>query len=178
MVMIRGFRETIPKIASSASIAENAVIIGDVEIGEEASVWYNCVLRGDVNYIRIGDRTNIQDMTMIHVSREDHPTVIECEVTVGHSVTLHGCYIESGSLIGIGSTVLDGARIGRNSLVAAGSLVTPNTSVPEGSFVVGSPARVKRQMSAEEISDISRFWKNYVELSTAYREGGQTAVSG
>jgi carbonic anhydrase/acetyltransferase-like protein (isoleucine patch superfamily) len=169
--MIRDFQNTSPTIPESAFIAENAVIIGDVEIGEHSSIWYNCVLRGDVNYIRIGDRTNIQDMTMIHVSRRDHPTVVEHEVTVGHSVTLHGCYVETGSLIGIGATVLDGARIGRNSLVAAGSLVTPNTQIPEGSFVLGSPARVKRELAPEEIKDLERFWKGYVELSAIYKQG-------
>jgi carbonic anhydrase/acetyltransferase-like protein (isoleucine patch superfamily) len=150
-------------------MAETAVVIGDVKIGESASVWYGCVLRGDVNYIRIGDRTNIQDMTMIHVSRRDHPTVVEHEVTVGHSVTLHGCYVETGCLIGIGATVLDGARIGRNSLVAAGSIVTPNSVIPEGSFVLGAPARVKRQLTPEEIEDQTRFWKGYVELSKIYK---------
>lgn len=168
--MIRDFRDKTPKIDVSAFIAENAVIIGDVEIGEGASVWYGCVLRGDVNYIRIGDRTNIQDMSMIHISSHDHPTVVEQEVTVGHSVTLHGCYVETGSLVGIGAKVLDGARIGAYSLVAAGSLVTPNTIIPERSFVLGSPARVKRQLSDEEVADLQRFWQNYVKLSDIYRE--------
>jgi carbonic anhydrase/acetyltransferase-like protein (isoleucine patch superfamily) len=171
LLMIRKFLESTPKVDDSAFIAETAVVIGDVEIGEGASVWYGCVLRGDVNYIRIGDRTNIQDMTMIHVSRRDHPTVVEHEVTVGHSVTLHGCHVETGCLIGIGATVLDGARIGRNSLVAAGSLVTPNTLIPEGSFVLGAPARVKRQLTPEEIEDQTRFWKGYVELSQIYKGG-------
>ncbi len=169
--MIRDFKDSRPGIHESAFIAENAVVIGDVQIGEDSSVWYGCVVRGDVNYIRIGDRTNIQDLTMIHVSRRDHPTIVEDEVTVGHSVTLHGCVVETGSLIGIGSTVLDGARIGRNSLVAAGSLVTPNTIIPEGSFVLGSPARVKRELTPQEIKDQQRFWKGYVELSEIYKAG-------
>lgn len=169
--MIRDFLETAPEIHRSAFIAENAVVIGDVKIGEDSSVWYGCVLRGDVNYIRIGNRTNIQDLTMIHVSRHDYPTIVEDEVTVGHSVTLHGCVVETGSLIGIGSTVLDGARIGKNSLVAAGSLVTPNTVIPDGSFVLGSPARVRRSLTPEEIEDQRRFWKGYVELSEMYKTG-------
>ncbi len=167
--MIRDFLDKSPKVDGSAFIAETAVVVGDVEIGKSASIWYGCVLRGDVNYIRIGDRTNIQDMSMIHVSRNDFPTVVEHEVTVGHSVTLHGCYVETGSLIGIGATLLDGARIGRNSLVAAGSLVTPGTVIPEGSFVLGSPAKVKRQLSDREISDLQRFWQNYVKLSELYQ---------
>jgi carbonic anhydrase/acetyltransferase-like protein (isoleucine patch superfamily) len=167
--MIKSFRNTQPKIDETAFIAENAVVIGDVEIGPNASVWYNCVLRGDVNFIRIGARTNIQDGTIIHVSRgEKFPTIIEDEVTVGHSATVHGCYIETGTLIGIGAIVLDGARVGRNSLVAAGSLVTPNTVIPERSFVIGSPARVKRELSGEEIEDLERFWRGYLELSAIY----------
>lgn len=167
--MIKSFQHLTPKIHETAFIAENAVIIGDVEIGENASVWYNCVLRGDVNFIRIGSGTNIQDGTIIHVSRgRDFPTIIEEEVTVGHSATVHGCYIEKGSLIGIGAIVLDGARIGKNSLIAAGSLVTPNTQIPERSFVLGAPARVKRELTDEEVQDLQRFWQNYVKLIELY----------
>lgn len=166
--MIKPFQNKIPNIHETAFIAENAVIIGDVEIGESASIWYNCVLRGDVNFIRIGAKSNIQDGTIIHVSRETHPTVVEEEVTIGHSVTLHGCYIEKGSLIGIGATVLDGARIGKNSLIAAGSLVTPNTVIPERSFVLGSPARVKRELTDEEVENLQKFWRNYVTLIDLY----------
>lgn len=166
--MIRPFQNKTPNIHETAFIAENAVIIGDVEIGESASIWYNCVLRGDVNYIRIGAKSNIQDGTIIHVSRADFPTIIEPEVTVGHSATLHGCYVETGSLIGIGATILDGARIGKNSLIAAGSLVTPNTIIPERSFVLGAPARVKRELTDEEVENIQKFWQNYVTLIDLY----------
>lgn len=169
--MIRSFKNITPKIHETAFIAENAVVIGNVEIAENASIWYNCVLRGDVNFIRIGAKTNIQDGTIIHVSRDENfSTIIEDEVTVGHSATIHGCYIEKGSLIGIGSTILDGARIGKNSLIAAGSLVTPNTIIPERSFVLGSPARVKRELSDEEVSNIQKFWQGYIELSEIYKE--------
>jgi carbonic anhydrase/acetyltransferase-like protein (isoleucine patch superfamily) len=166
--MIRKFKDSDPKIHESVFIAENAVVIGDVEIGEGSSVWYGCVVRGDVNYIRIGKNTNIQDLTMIHVSRDDYPTVVEDEVTVGHQVTLHGCHIERNSLIGIGAIVLDGARIGQHSLIGAGSLVTPNTIIPERSLVMGSPAKVKREMTNDEVADLEHFWKGYVELSTEY----------
>ncbi len=167
--MIRGFQDTFPTIDDSVFVAENAVIIGDVKIQRNAGIWYNCVLRGDVNYIHIGENTNIQDGTIIHVSRTgDHPTIIENEVTVGHSATIHGCYIETGCLIGIGVIILDGARIGRNSLIAAGSLVTPNTEIPERSLVMGSPAKVKRELTDEEITDLERFWRGYVELNKAY----------
>jgi carbonic anhydrase/acetyltransferase-like protein (isoleucine patch superfamily) len=168
--MIKAFNNISPRIHETAFIAENAVIIGDVEIGTEASIWYNCVLRGDVNFIRIGGGSNIQDGTIIHVSREaELATVIEEEVTVGHSATIHGCRIEKGSLIGIGATILDGARIGKYSLIAAGSLVTPNTQIPERSFVLGSPARVKRELTEAEVENIQRFWRNYVTLSAAYQ---------
>lgn len=167
--MIKSFQNIVPKIHTSVFIAENAIVIGDVEIGENASIWYGCILRGDVNFIRIGARTNIQDMTMIHVSRRDFPTVVERDVTVGHGVTLHGCYVEKGSLIGIGATLLDGVRVGANSLVAAGSLLTPNTEIPARSFVLGAPARVKRELTDEEIEKINENCRNYVELSQIYR---------
>ncbi len=167
--MIKSFQNLSPKIHESVFVAETAVIIGDVEIGKNSSVWYGSILRGDVNYIRIGERTNIQDASVIHVSSKTHPTILEDEITVGHRVTLHGCYIETGCLIGIGSIILDGARIGKNSLVAAGSLVTPNTKVPENSLVLGSPAKVKRILSAAETEDLKRFWQNYVSLNQFYK---------
>lgn len=166
--MLRDFQNTSPAVAETAFIAENAVVIGDVEIGEQASIWYNCVLRGDVNYIRIGDRTNIQDATIIHVSSRDHPTIVEPDVVVGHSVTLHGCHVESGCLIGIGSVILDGAHIGRDSLIAAGSLVTPGTEIPPNSFVLGRPARVKRGITEEELETQRRICEGYVELGSIY----------
>ena len=168
--MIKNFQDKLPKIHESVFIAENAIIIGDVKIGKNSSVWYGCILRGDVNYIRIGERTNIQDASVIHVSSKTHPTVLEDEITVGHRVTLHGCYVERNSLIGINSVILDGARIGKNSLVAAGSLVTPNTKIPENSLVMGSPAKVKRELTADEIKDLQKFWRNYVEYGKLYRQ--------
>jgi carbonic anhydrase/acetyltransferase-like protein (isoleucine patch superfamily) len=108
----------------------SAQVIGDVHLGEEASIWCNCTVRGDIHYIRLGDRCNIQDNSVIHVRHGTHPVIVEDEVTVGHSVTLHGCYVERGSLIGIGSVLLDDVRIGELSLVAAGSLVSPGTIIP------------------------------------------------
>ena len=158
-----------PKIHETAFIAEDAVVIGDVEVGAESSVWFGSVLRGDVNYIRIGARTNIQDSSVIHVSSRTHPTILEDEVTLGHRVTLHGCHIETGCLIGIGSIILDGVRVGNNSLVGAGSLLTPNTQIPPRVLVVGSPARVKRELSNEEVNDLGKFWRNYVSLSRIYQ---------
>ncbi len=167
--MIKPFQNTQPKIHESVFIAENAFVIGDVEIGENSSVWHGSILRGDVNYIRIGARTNIQDASVIHVSSKTHPTILEDEITLGHRVTLHGCYIETGCLIGIGAIILDGVRVGRNSLVAAGSLITPNTEIPPFSLVMGSPARVKRELSDEEVKDLEKFWRNYVSLSRIYQ---------
>jgi gamma-carbonic anhydrase len=169
--MIVNFQNTAPRIDETAYIAAGAIVVGDVEIGAGSSVWYGSIVRGDVNYIRIGARTNIQDGSIIHVSTKTHPTVLEDEVTLGHRVTLHGCHVERGSLIGIGAIVLDGARIGANSLVAAGSLVTPGTVIPERSLVMGSPARVRRPLADEEVADLEKFWRNYVELSRIYREG-------
>ncbi len=166
--MLKTFLGAQPQVHETAFIAENAYVIGDVVIGERSSVWFSCVLRGDVNPIRIGDRTNVQDASVIHVSSQDRPTVLEDEVTVGHGVTLHACYVETGSLIGIGSILLDGARVGRDSLVAAGSLVTPNTQIPPRSLVMGSPARVKRELTDEEIEDLKKYWQNYVKLTEVY----------
>ena len=167
--MIKAFQNLEPKIHETAFVAEDAMVIGDVEIGAESSVWFGSVLRGDVNYIRIGARTNIQDASVIHVSSRTHPTVLEDEVTVGHRVTLHGCRVEKGCLIGIGSIILDGVRVGANSLVAAGSLLTPNTIVPPGSLVMGAPARVKRALTDEEVENLKKFWQNYVSLSRIYQ---------
>jgi carbonic anhydrase/acetyltransferase-like protein (isoleucine patch superfamily) len=163
------FNSIKPTIADTVFVAESAVIIGDVKIGEDSSVWFGSVIRADVNYIRIGARTNIQDHTIIHVNTGTHPTILEDEITVGHRVVLHGCYVETGCLIGISSTLLDGVRIGRDSLVAAGSLVTPNTIIPPRSLVMGSPARVKRELTDEEVAGIHRNWQSYAELKQKYQ---------
>jgi gamma-carbonic anhydrase len=166
--MIKDFNGIQPKIHETAFVADDAIIIGDVEIGEDASVWFGSILRGDVNYIRIGARTNIQDATVIHVSSKTHPTILEEEITVGHRVTLHGCHVMPGCLIGIGAILLDGVRVGANSLVAAGSLLTPDTQIPSGSLVMGAPAKVKRPLTDKELTDLPRFWKNYVKLKQQY----------
>ena len=167
--MLRAFQDTEPKLGANVFIAENALVIGDVEIGDDSSVWYGSIVRGDVNYIRVGARTNVQDMTMIHVSSKTHPTILEDEITVGHRVTLHGCHVESRCLIGMGSILLDGVRVGNNSLVGAGSLLTPGTIIPPRSLVIGSPARVKRELTGDEIAYLDRSWRNYVELKDHYR---------
>ena len=167
--MILSFREINPKIHPTAFVAHDANIIGDVEIGEDASVWFGSVLRGDVNYIRIGARTNIQDQTIIHVSSKGLPTVVEEEVTVGHRVTLHACHVERGCLIGIGAILMDGVRVGANSIVGAGTLVTPGTKIPPRSLVIGSPGRVKRELTEDELASLQHSWQNYVELKDQYK---------
>lgn len=168
--MIRPFRGVHPQLQSSSYIDVSAQIIGDVHIGEESSVWCNAVLRGDMYYIRIGNRTNIQDNSVIHTRTGTHPTILEDEVTIGHSVTLHGCHVERGSLIGIGSIVLDDVRVGTQSLVAAGSLISPGTIIPPHSLVMGVPARVKRLLTEEELAGLDLFWQNYVLYTRTYKE--------
>ena len=165
-----------PQIHPTAFIEESAQIIGDVQIGEQSSVWFNTVVRGDVFHIRIGSRTNIQDGTVVHVTSGTHATILEDEVTVGHNVTLHGCYIERGCLIGMGSIVLDGVRIGAQSLVAAGSLVSPGTQIPPRSLVLGAPAKVKRTLTDEEVASLNLYWQHYIEYTQMYRSE-QPAVS-
>jgi carbonic anhydrase/acetyltransferase-like protein (isoleucine patch superfamily) len=167
--MIRPFRGVHPQIPASAYVDMSAQVIGDVHIGEQSSVWCNAVLRGDMFYIRVGNRTNIQDNCVVHTRTGSHPTVLEDEVTVGHSVTLHGCYVERGALIGIGSIVLDDACVGAQSLVAAGSLISPGTIIPARSLVMGIPARVKRPLTDEEVIGLDAFWKNYVDYVPKYK---------
>ena len=167
--MIRSFQGVQPQIPDSAYVDASAQIIGDVQLGDQASIWCNAVLRGDMYYIRIGDRSNVQDNCVIHTRTGSHPTILEDEVTVGHSVTLHGCYVEHGALIGIGAIVLDDARVGAQSLVAAGSLISPGTIIPPRSLVMGIPARVKRPLTDEEVVGLNAFWQNYVAYIPKYK---------
>ena len=166
--MIQSFNGIEPKIDETAFVSDGCFIVGDVEIGEDASVWFGSVLRGDVNYIRIGARTNIQDQTIIHVSSKGLPTIVEEEVTVGHRVTLHACHVERSCLIGIGAILMDGVRVGANSLVGAGSLLTPGTQVPPRSLVIGSPAKVKRELVDEEVASLEQSWRNFVVLKNKF----------
>ena len=168
--MIRPFRGKHPQVHPTAYVAESAEVIGDVEIGEESSVWFHAVVRGDVFHIRIGNRTNIQDGTVVHVSNGTHATILEDEVTVGHNVTLHGCHIERGCLVGMGSIVMDAVRVGAQSIVAAGALVSPGTIVPPRSLVIGVPAKVKRQLTDEEVAGLDTYWQNYIEYTRQYRQ--------
>ena len=168
MAIIKPFNKIEPKIHSTAYMEDDVVVIGDVEIGEDANIWFGSVVRGDVSYIRIGARTNIQDMTMIHVSSDFGPTIIAEEVTVGHRVTLHGCHVERQCLIGMGAILMDHARIGEQSIIGAGSLLTPGTQIPPRSLVLGSPARVKRELTSDELAYLDKSWRNYVELKRLY----------
>ncbi|MBI4374732.1 MAG: gamma carbonic anhydrase family protein [Deltaproteobacteria bacterium] len=157
-----------PKIHPSVFIAEGVVVIGDVVIGEDSSLWPNTVLRGDVNSIRIGSRTNIQDLSVGHVETGTWPLIIEDEVTVGHRVVLHGCHIKSRCLIGIGSILMNGAVIGEESLVGAGSLVTEKTIIPPRTLALGSPAKVKRDLTPEEIALLKISAESYVQNARSY----------
>ena len=152
----------------SAFVEASAQVIGDVEIGEESSVWFTSVLRGDVHMIRVGRGSNIQDGTIVHVNRRGTPSIIEDYVTVGHAARLHGCHIKSNCLIGIGAIVLDGAVLEEECLVAAGAVVSPGTLAPRGSVLMGTPARVKRQATAADLDLIYRSAKGYIELSRDY----------
>lgn len=159
-----------PKIPESAFLCEGVRIIGDVELGENSSVWYNSVIRGDVHYIRIGEGTNIQDLSMLHVTNNKYALNIGNYVTIGHSVTLHGCTIKDRSLIGIGATVLDNAVVSSNSLVGAGALVKEGQQVPEGVLVAGVPAKIIRDLTEEELKWVNSNADNYVKYTEEYRE--------
>jgi len=172
--LIRSYRGHTPQIAPSAYIDPQAVIIGDVVIGEDSSVWPCAVVRGDVHYIRIGARTNIQDGSVLHVMRDTNALVLGDDVTVGHSVTLHGCTIESRCLIGMGSILLNGAVIGTGSIIAAGTLVPERTIVAAGSLMMGQPAKLRRSLTAQDLASIDAYSRRYVEYKETYRaEGAQ-----
>lgn len=170
--MILAYRDTLPQIAADAYVAPTATVIGDVHVGAESGLWFGVILRGDVNRIRIGRRTNLQDGTIVHVTSDTHPTLIGDGVTIGHGVKLHGCTIADGCLIGIGAIVLDGAVIGEGSMVAAGSLVAPGTIVPPRSLVIGSPARVKRELTDGENEQLKSLSARYVAYRLNYLQHG------
>jgi carbonic anhydrase/acetyltransferase-like protein (isoleucine patch superfamily) len=171
--MIRAFGGKRPVIPASCYVDASAVVIGDVELGERASLWCNVVARGDVDRIRIGAETNIQDLSCLHVLGGKFPLTVGARVTVGHHVVLHGCTVEDGCLIGMGAILLDGCRIGAGSLVAAGSLVTPGTVIPPGSMVVGSPAKVKRPLNDAERELLIQSAQGYVDNARRFlSEGG------
>jgi len=159
-----------PRIADSAYIDSSAQVIGDVVIGERSSVWPNVVVRGDVNYIRVGDETSIQDNSVLHVDHQVYPCIVGDRVTVGHSVVLHGCVVEDDALIGIGAIVLNGAKIGAGAVVAAGALVPEGMQVPPNTVVMGTPAKPRREVAAEEKERFQQNCRNYVKITAIYKK--------
>jgi len=175
--MLHGFKNITPTIGEKSWIAPSADVIGEVSCGDDCSIWFGCVVRGDVHFIRIGHRVNIQDLSMIHVThykREDrsdgNPTIIGDDVTIGHRVMLHGCTIEHACLIGMSATILDGAVIGAESIVGAGALVTKGKIFPPRSLIMGSPAKVIRQLSEDEVKELYASAARYVRFKEDYRE--------
>ncbi len=169
MPIVRAFEGRHPKIGEDTYLADNAVVVGDVEIGRRSSIWFGAVLRGDVYHIRVGDETSIQDNSVVHVTSGQNATVIGSRVTVGHSVTLHGCTVGDRCIVGMGSTLLDRAEIGDRCIIGAGSLVTPGTRIPPGTLAVGAPARPKRELTDDELAWIEFSADHYVELAEKYR---------
>jgi len=159
-----------PDIKEKVFIAKNATVVGDVLLDEDSSIWYNTTLRGDVEKIVIGKRSNVQDGTVIHVTKDKFPCILGDDVTLGHSVTLHGCTIDDNVLVGIGAIILDNAHIGRDSIVAAGAMVTPGKKFPPKSMIMGSPAKVVRELSDEEIAGVKDYADRYVGYKNVYLE--------
>ena len=173
--MIHKFKNRFPSIGKNTWIAPSADVIGEVACGEDCSIWFGCVIRGDVNYIKIGSRTNIQDLSMVHVThykKEDKsdgsPTIIGNDVTIGHRVMLHGCTIEDACLIGMSATILDDAVIGKESIVGAGALVTKGKVFPPRSLIIGSPAKVVRELNDDEVAELYASAKRYVAFKEDY----------
>lgn len=169
--MIKAHKGISPLIGAGAFVAENAMVIGQVELGANASIWYGCVLRADEGKIRIGENTNIQDLSVIHIETDTFDTTIGNNVTVGHRAMLHGCTVHDYALIGIGAILLNGAEVGAESLIGAGSLVTPGTKIPPGVLALGSPCRVKRALTDAEKADLHDSARHYVQLARDHRDG-------
>jgi len=167
---IRAYKGKWPEIAASAYIDRSSVLVGDIVIGEDSSIWPLVVVRGDVNYVRIGARTNVQDGSVLHVMKDEWPLILGDDITVGHAVVLHGCTIESRCLIGMRATILNGAVVGTGSIVAAGTLIPERMVIPPGSLVMGSPGKVKRSLTDEDQASIDRYAQRYVEYKDIYRQ--------
>ncbi len=163
------YKGVAPKLGKNVFVEQSARVIGDVIIGEDSSIWFNAVVRGDVNYIRIGQRTNVQDNSVLHVTKDTCPLYVGSDVTVGHNVVLHGCRVRDRCLIGMGAVILDNAEIGEDSLVGAGALVTERTVIPQRSLVIGSPAKVVRELTDAEVARIARSAVNYIDYASNYR---------
>ena len=166
--MLRPYKDVLPRVHRTAYVDHSAQVIGDVEIGEESSIWMAAVVRGDVHWIKVGRRSNIQDGTVVHVMRGTHPTTIGDNVTIGHAAVIHGCTIEDQCLIGMGAIILNGARIGAGSIVAAGTLVVEDMHIPPRSLVMGSPGKVRRQLADEQFASIQVYADRYVQYRLDY----------
>ena len=171
MALIKAYGGKAPRVDADAWVADDATVTGDVTLGPGASLWFGVVVRGDVNHVRIGARTNVQDLSVIHVTGGTDPTVLGEDVTVGHRVVLHGCTVHDRSLIGIGSVVLDGAEVGPEAIVGAGALVPPGMKVPPRTLVMGTPAKVKRPLTDAEVDHLRESAARYVEYAGRYRRG-------
>jgi len=167
--LIRSYCGRMPQIAASAYVDPAAVVIGDVTIGEHSSVWPCAVIRGDVNWVRIGARTNVQDGSVLHVMKDQYALVVGDSVTIGHGVILHGCTIEWRVLVGMGAVILNGAKIGAGSIIAAGTLVPEGTVVPPGSLFMGSPGKFRRALTPEDQETIDRYAGRYAEYAETYK---------
>jgi carbonic anhydrase/acetyltransferase-like protein (isoleucine patch superfamily) len=172
MALVRPFAGKSPRLHEPVFAMDGAVVIGDVEIGPESSLWFGAVVRGDVNAIRIGARTNVQDYAVIHVTSRTHATAIGDDVTLGHRVTLHGCTVKDRCLVGIGAIVMDGAVVGEEAIVGAGALVPPGMVVPPRTLAVGAPAKVRRPLTDEELAHLARSAANYVAYARQYAAEG------
>jgi gamma-carbonic anhydrase len=168
--MLRAYRGRLPVVDPTAYVDLSAQVIGDVVIGPESSLWMNVVLRGDVNVIRVGARSNVQDGTVVHVMHDTHPTRIGDDVTIGHGAIVHGCTIADRVLIGMGAIVLNGATVGADSVVAAGTVVTEGARIPPRSLVMGAPGKVKRTLSDQEVREILEYAQNYVRYRLDYMQ--------
>ncbi|WP_054703782.1 gamma carbonic anhydrase family protein [Bacillus sp. JCM 19041] len=166
--MIIPYHDNFPTIDSTVYLAEGSIVTGDVIIGKESSIWFHTVIRGDVSSTRIGERVNIQDQSMLHQS-PNKPLVIEDDVTIGHQVLLHSAVIRKNALIGMGSTILDGAEIGEGAFIGAGSLVPPGKTIPPGVLAFGRPAKVVRELNEDDLTDMARIRREYVEKGQYYK---------
>jgi carbonic anhydrase/acetyltransferase-like protein (isoleucine patch superfamily) len=173
--MLLDYKGKVPKLGERVFIAEGAKIIGDVEIGDHSSVWFNTVIRGDVHYIRIGKHTNIQDLSILHVMKDQYPLILHDYVTVGHGAMLHGCDIASHCLIGMRATILNNAKIGQYCIVAAGAVVTERSVMPDRSLIMGIPAKVKRALTDDEVAHIDEYARRYYQYKETYLEMGRKA---
>ncbi len=168
--MLRSYKGVTPRVHPAAYVDTSAQVIGDVEIGDASSIWMNAVLRGDVHWIRIGARSNVQDGGVVHVMNGTHPTTIGDDVTIGHGAIVHGCTLQNRILIGMGAILLNGVVVGEDSIVAAGTLLAEGTQVPPRSLVMGTPGKVRRQLSDEDVASIRVYAERYVEYRLDYMD--------